>query len=335
MEHVEAGVVHVAAANPLANLDIRPPARSLEARLQCGDGRVVAPRENRQYGCCDPLEFTDDLARGDEERAQHLAAERPLRPDPLREVESNVEALGIVDGQTRAEIECPFRSAHENSRHTVQGVEHDIAPPFEFLERVYLPQLARLGPTFDLRLERHGFAPEGGGRITLAIRPVPTLAPLERLACGRVVQQGARILLANLPIHIAERGLAAMILPRSGLGHRHGIVLGNLVGLIDSDYQGPLMISCWNRGGETHEIGVGERIAQLVLVPVVRAGLEIVGEHENDVGFLARGGGAERRVGAPWEAGGAPPAQGALPPAPRPQRGAAAGAYPARLLYRD
>lgn len=81
---------------------------------------------------------------------------------------------------------------------------------------------------------------------------------------------------SGLAIHIADPGLAAMILPRSGLGHRHGIVLGNLVGLIDSDYQGPLLISCWNRGHEPFEIAVGERIAQLVLVPVVRAGLEIV-----------------------------------------------------------
>jgi dUTP pyrophosphatase len=81
---------------------------------------------------------------------------------------------------------------------------------------------------------------------------------------------------SGLAIHIAERGLAAMILPRSGLGHRHGIVLGNLVGLIDSDYQGQLMISCWNRGGEPFRIEVGERIAQLVLVPVVHAELDLV-----------------------------------------------------------
>jgi dUTP pyrophosphatase len=83
---------------------------------------------------------------------------------------------------------------------------------------------------------------------------------------------------SGLAIHIEDPGLAAMILPRSGLGHRHGIVLGNLVGLIDSDYQGPLLISCWNRGSEGFDIAVGERIAQLVLVPVVRAGLEIVTE---------------------------------------------------------
>jgi dUTP pyrophosphatase len=80
----------------------------------------------------------------------------------------------------------------------------------------------------------------------------------------------------GIAIHIGDPGLAAVILPRSGLGHRHGIVLGNLVGLIDSDYQGQLMVSCWNRGHVGFRIEVGERIAQLVLVPVVRAVFEQV-----------------------------------------------------------
>ncbi|CAD7853963.1 MAG: Deoxyuridine 5'-triphosphate nucleotidohydrolase (EC 3.6.1.23) [Olavius algarvensis Gamma 1 endosymbiont] len=80
----------------------------------------------------------------------------------------------------------------------------------------------------------------------------------------------------GLAIHIAEPGLAALILPRSGLGHKHGIVLGNLVGLIDSDYQGPLYVSCWNRGKDRFRIAVGERIAQLVLVPVLHARLQVV-----------------------------------------------------------
>ena len=80
----------------------------------------------------------------------------------------------------------------------------------------------------------------------------------------------------GLSIHIADPSLAAMVLPRSGLGHKHGIVLGNLVGLIDSDYQGELMVSCWNRGQSTFSIAVGERIAQLVLVPVVQAQFELV-----------------------------------------------------------
>lgn len=82
----------------------------------------------------------------------------------------------------------------------------------------------------------------------------------------------------GLAIHIADPGLCAMILPRSGLGHKHGIVLGNLVGLIDSDYQGQLFISCWNRGQERFCINPGERIAQLVLVPVVQAELTLVDE---------------------------------------------------------
>ncbi|ANX04139.1 dUTP diphosphatase [Immundisolibacter cernigliae] len=77
-------------------------------------------------------------------------------------------------------------------------------------------------------------------------------------------------------MHIADPGLAAVLLPRSGLGHKHGIVLGNLVGLIDSDYQGEVMVSCWNRGAAPFTIEPGERIAQLVLVPVVRAEFAVV-----------------------------------------------------------
>lgn len=80
----------------------------------------------------------------------------------------------------------------------------------------------------------------------------------------------------GLSIHIADPSLAAVILPRSGLGHKHGIVLGNLVGLIDSDYQGELMVSCWNRGHSEFTIDIGERLAQLVLVPVVQADFEVV-----------------------------------------------------------
>ena len=93
-----------------------------------------------------------------------------------------------------------------------------------------------------------------------------------------IVPGETHLIATGLAIHIADPGLAAMILPRSGLGHKHGIVLGNLVGLIDSDYQGELMISCWNRGDSAFTIEVGERIAQLVLVPVVRARLDIVTE---------------------------------------------------------
>ncbi len=80
----------------------------------------------------------------------------------------------------------------------------------------------------------------------------------------------------GMAIHVADAGLAAVLLPRSGLGHKHGIVLGNLVGLIDSDYQGQVFVSCWNRGKETFIVEPGERIAQMVIVPVVRADFEIV-----------------------------------------------------------
>jgi dUTP pyrophosphatase len=84
----------------------------------------------------------------------------------------------------------------------------------------------------------------------------------------------------GLAIHIGDASLAAMILPRSGLGHKHGIVLGNLVGLIDSDYQGPLMVSCWNRGSASFVVQPMERIAQLVIVPVVQARFERVESFE-------------------------------------------------------
>ena len=94
-----------------------------------------------------------------------------------------------------------------------------------------------------------------------------------------VIEPGATHLLpTGLSIWVEDPGLAAVILPRSGLGHKHGIVLGNLVGLIDSDYQGPLMVSCWNRGNTPFTVAPGERIAQLVVVPVVQVELEVVTE---------------------------------------------------------
>lgn len=80
----------------------------------------------------------------------------------------------------------------------------------------------------------------------------------------------------GLSIYVEDPGLAAVILPRSGLGHKHGVVLGNLVGLIDSDYQGPLMVSVWNRGREPYTVQPGERIAQLIVVPVVQVELDVV-----------------------------------------------------------
>jgi dUTP pyrophosphatase len=106
-------------------------------------------------------------------------------------------------------------------------------------------------------------------------------APLE-LSPGK-----AELIPTGLAIHLEDPGLTAVILPRSGLGHKHGIVLGNLVGLIDSDYQGQLMVSCWNRGNEPFIVQPGERIAQLVVVPVVQVELEIV----SDFASSARGAG--------------------------------------------
>jgi len=84
----------------------------------------------------------------------------------------------------------------------------------------------------------------------------------------------------GLAIHVADTGLAAVLLPRSGLGHKHGVVLGNLVGLIDSDYQGQVFVSCWNRGKKSFTVEPGERIAQMVIVPVVRAEFEIVDDFD-------------------------------------------------------
>ncbi|WP_277373238.1 dUTP diphosphatase [Pseudomonas sp. AA-38] len=96
-----------------------------------------------------------------------------------------------------------------------------------------------------------------------------------------VLEPGQTVLIpTGLSIFVADPDLAALILPRSGLGHKHGIVLGNLVGLIDSDYQGELMVSCWNRGQDSFRIAIGERIAQLVLVPVVQARFELVEEFD-------------------------------------------------------
>ena len=119
----------------------------------------------------------------------------------------------------------------------------------------------------------------------------PGSAGLDLRACldaPLVLEPGQTALISTgLAIHIADPGLAAMILPRSGLGHKHGIVLGNLVGLIDSDYQGALMVSCWNRGRAAFTVQPMERIAQLVIVPVVQASFRRV----EDFGASGRGAG--------------------------------------------
>ncbi|HTP71891.1 MAG TPA: dUTP diphosphatase [Burkholderiaceae bacterium] len=104
----------------------------------------------------------------------------------------------------------------------------------------------------------------------------------------------AALIPTGLAIHIGDPRLAAMLLPRSGLGHKHGIVLGNLVGLIDSDYQGPLMVSCWNRGAVNYTVQPFERIAQMVIVPVVQAQFRRVESFEHS----ARGSGGFGSTGA-------------------------------------
>ena len=131
--------------------------------------------------------------------------------------------------------------------------------------------------------------PRVGDTIPLPHYATDGSAGLDMRACiddSITVEPGETVLVpTGLAIHVADPGLAAVLLPRSGLGHKHGIVLGNLVGLIDSDYQGQLFVSCWNRGRESFLIEVGERIAQLMLLPVVKASFEIVDDfHETDRG---------------------------------------------------
>ena len=117
-------------------------------------------------------------------------------------------------------------------------------------------------------------------RASLPAYATPGAAGMDLRACldqPLVLEPGqSQLIPTGLSIHIADPGLAAMILPRSGLGHKHGIVLGNLVGLIDSDYQGPLMVSCWNRGREPFTLNPLDRLAQLVIVPVAHAVFRVV-----------------------------------------------------------
>ena len=129
---------------------------------------------------------------------------------------------------------------------------------------------ARLGDPFPLP----AYATDGSAGLDLrAMVEAPlTLNPGD-----------TELLPTGLAIHIGDAGFAGMILPRSGLGHKHGIVLGNLVGLIDSDYQGQLMVSCWNRGNSAFTIEPGERIAQLVIVPVMQVALTQVDDFDDSV----------------------------------------------------
>jgi len=133
-------------------------------------------------------------------------------------------------------------------------------------------------PTIDVRIL------DARMRDQLPAYATPGAAGMDLRACidePVTLQPGDALLVpTGLAIHIGDPSLAAMVLPRSGLGHKNGIVLGNLVGLIDSDYQGPLMVSCWNRGREPYTLKPFDRLAQLVIVPVVQASFRVVPDFE-------------------------------------------------------
>ncbi len=139
---------------------------------------------------------------------------------------------------------------------------------------------ARIGN--KLPLPRYGTEGAAGLDLVACLNESLTLKPGD-----------TQLIPTGIAIHIGDAGLAAVLLPRSGLGHKHGIVLGNLVGLIDSDYQGQIYVSCWNRGKETFTIEPGDRIAQMVFVPVVQAEFEIV----RDFDASRRGGGGFGHTG--------------------------------------
>lgn len=124
--------------------------------------------------------------------------------------------------------------------------------------------------------------PRIGHEFPLPHYATPGSAGMDLRACvdepTELVPSDTILIPTGIAIHISDPSLAATILPRSGLGHKHGIVLGNLVGLIDSDYQGQIFVSCWNRGDTTFVINPGERIAQLVIIPVVQAAFNVVTE---------------------------------------------------------
>jgi len=132
-------------------------------------------------------------------------------------------------------------------------------------------QLKILDKRIGNEIPMPGYATSGSAGMDLraCLNETLTVAPGE-----------THLIPTGISIYVEDEKLAAVILPRSGLGHKHGIVLGNLVGLIDSDYQGQLFISCWNRGHDTFTIESGDRIAQLVIVPVVQANFDIVEEFE-------------------------------------------------------
>jgi dUTP pyrophosphatase len=138
------------------------------------------------------------------------------------------------------------------ARSSAVDVELKILDP-RLGQSIPLPQAATIG--------------SAGMDLRAAVDAPLTLAPGE-----------STLVPSGIAIHIGDPGWCALIVPRSGLGHKHGLVMGNLVGVIDADYQGPLMISCWNRGTQPYTIEVGDRIAQLLLVPVAQARLNVVTE---------------------------------------------------------
>lgn len=127
---------------------------------------------------------------------------------------------------------------------------------------------SRIGSEFPLP----AYATQGSAGMDLRAMIDTTLT----IAPGETV-----LIPTGIAIHVADPGLAAVILPRSGLGHKHGIVLGNLVGLIDSDYQGALMVSCWNRSDRPFALEIGDRLAQLVFIPVIQAQFKLVDEFDS------------------------------------------------------
>jgi dUTP pyrophosphatase len=145
-------------------------------------------------------------------------------------------------------------------------------------------QLKILDPRLGDTIELPDYATTGSAGLDLraCLESKITISPQETV-----------LIPTGLAIHISDPTLAAVLLPRSGLGHKHGIVLGNLVGLIDSDYQGQVFVSCWNRGQTSFEIGIGDRIAQMVFVPVV----QVVFEHVEDFTNSERGEGGFGHTG--------------------------------------
>ena len=135
-------------------------------------------------------------------------------------------------------------------------------------KRTVVPvELKRLDPRLGDSIPLPSYATEGSAAMDLRAAPESAVT----------LKPGDSVLVpTGLAIHIADPGWCALILPRSGLGHKHGLVLGNLTGLIDADYQGPLMISCWNRGGEAFTIQPGDRVAQLLVMPVARVAWRVV-----------------------------------------------------------